>query len=1002
MEQTIDNSNKFDKTNVIIGGLVFLIALTVYYLTKAPTLSFWDSGEFIASSYILGIPHPPGTPLYVIIGRIFSILPIAADLAVRVNLFSVVSGAVAALFGYLVTVRMIRLWFAKRNDTYNRIVVYIGGFTGAMFMAFSNTNWINSVESEVYSPAMLIMMAIFWLALKYYETRETKTGSRYVILMAYLAILGIGIHLTLYLIIPVLGLYFILKRETGLRDWALLSAFFVLELFLIFLLSSRPGEVPFYLPIVIIFIIFLFHSILLNKNAKPILITGILFLIALYPLYFSILGAISTNLTGAGLSKSMAVLGELPIGWIGFAGMIFFGIYSVFQYITTRNKSENAKEWLIPGVYSLAPAILLAAGQIFKGYVSFMFLTAVIVVLLTVMLWRQINWLMLIGLGSISLIIIGFWEFVFGLIFGAVVIVVIGLILKDKSWKTALAIIIMAFIGFSVHIYLPVRAAHNPTINESNPSESFNAFVNCLERKQYGNISMTERMFTRRAEWSNQFGDYRRMGFWRFFKDQYGLNGPRFFIILIFGLFGIWEMIRRKPDIGLPFLVMTILCTVGLVLYMNFADGTRIDQLTGLDYLEVRDRDYFFTPGFIFFGLAIGLGISAFMELIRDTFVKSTQSIRKLTFGVSCALVLMPLFTLANNYFQNDQSRNYMPYDYATNILKSCDKDAILITGGDNDTFPLWCVQEIYGYRTDVKVINLSLSNMGWYIKQLRDILKVPIAWTDAQIDRLVPYRDAEGTVFKIQHQVVDHIISVNKWKYPFLFIVSAGEESFRYRGKPIMDHLTLEGLVMKLNPTKDVPSINFEKTRRLYEEEFQYRGVADPTVYKSETASRLTNNFAQGFLFLADSLRKAKDYEGAIQHIRKGLEALPESYDIYLFFSQTLGEMGRIDTLDAFMMGAPEENRPRMYINWALSAYKDGKMDDAIFVLEQAHELYPEYEEAFHELARIYYQNRYYGRLRELVTKWVAIHPEDIQSQELLRQINSIDRSVDTLEGQE
>jgi len=1000
VERTLDNSGKFDYTNAIIGGLVFIIAFTVYYLTKAPTFSFWDCGEFIASSYILGIPHPPGTPLYILIGRVFSILPIAADIAVRINLFSVAGGAGSALFGYLIVVRMIRLWFSDRNDIYNRIIVYIGGFTGALFMAFSNTNWTNSVESEVYSPAMLIMLAIFWLALKYYESKETAQGSKYVILIAYLAILGVGIHLTLYLIIPVLALYFILKKETSILEWSILSAFFVLELFLIFLMSSRPGEITFYLPLLIIFVIFLFHSILRNKNDKPVLITGILYLVSIYPLYFVVIDTISKNLSGSGMSKSIAVLGDLPIGWFGFAGLILYGIYSAFKFIVTREKDDNAKDWLIPAVYSLAPAILLVAGQVLKGYMSFMLITAVIVILMTIMLWRQINWLMLIGIGSISLIIIGFWEFVYGLAFGAVAIVALGIMLKDKSWKTALAIIAMAFLGFSVHLYLPIRSAHNPTINENNPSESLTSFVNCLERKQYGQVSMTERMFVRRAEWSNQFGDFRRMGFWRFFKDQYGLDGPRFFIILIFGFFGIWETIRRKPDIGMPFFVMIVLCTAGLVLYMNFADGTRINKVTGLDYLEVRNRDYFFTPGFIFFGLAIGLGVAAFMELIRDTFSESSTNIRKISFGVSCALVLMPLFPLANNYFENDQSRNYMPFDYATNILKSCDEDAILITGGDNDTFSLWCIQEIYGYRKDVKVINLSLSNMGWYVKQLRDILKVPIAWNDAQIDRLVPYRDSEGTAFRIQSQVVDHIISVNKWKYPVLFIVSAGEENFKYRGKSITDHLTLEGLVMRLSPTKGVPAMDYERTRKLYEEEFQYRGINDPNVYKSETASRLTNNFAQGFLFLADSLRKVKDYDGAIEHIKKGLETLPKSPDIYLFYAQILGEIGRIDTLDTFIQNSPIADKQRTYLNWGMSAYHSGNLEDALYVLQRAHELYPEYEEAFHELARLYYQNRYYSQLRVLVTNWVARHPNDVQSKELLRQINAVDDSADTLEG--
>ncbi|MEW5923760.1 MAG: DUF2723 domain-containing protein [Candidatus Zixiibacteriota bacterium] len=254
----------FDRVNAFIAGIVFLIALTVYYLTKAPTVSFWDCGEFIACSYILGIPHPPGSPLYILIGRIFAALPIAADISVRVNLLSVVCSAFAAMFGYLVTVRLLRFWYDRSGDIYSRIIIYIGGFTGALFMAFSTTNWSNSVEAEVYAAAILIMTIIYWLVLKYFETRETGQGGKFMLLTAYLAMLGVGIHLTLYIIIPVLAIYFILKKEVLTRQWAIIALFFFVELFLIFMLSARPGEIPYYLPVLIIFVVFMFHSVLLK------------------------------------------------------------------------------------------------------------------------------------------------------------------------------------------------------------------------------------------------------------------------------------------------------------------------------------------------------------------------------------------------------------------------------------------------------------------------------------------------------------------------------------------------------------------------------------------------------------------------------------------------------------------------------------------------------------------------------------------------------------------
>ena len=990
----------FDRINAVFAALVFLTALTVYYMTKAPTLSFWDCGEFIACSYILGIPHPPGSPLYILIGRIFSVLPIASDICVRVNLLSVITGAASAMFGYLVTVRLIRHWFEDRKDIYNRIIVYIGGFTGALFMAFSDTNWANSVEAEVYSPTMLIMVIIYWLALKYFDRRETPPGSRFMLLAVYLAILGVGIHLTLYVIMPVLAVYFILKKEALTRHWAVVALFFFAELFLLFMLSSRPGEIPYYLPILILFIVFLFHSVLLEKMSRPVLIAIVLYLVAIYPVYFLAVDVISSSLTGAGLADSMKALASAPIGWIGFAGLIVWGLFSVFKLISRGSESEERGVWLVTAVYSLAPAVLLGIGYVAHGYYAFMVLTLIVLGLVALVLWRYINWLVLVGFGAVSMVILGFWYLVTGIVVGGAAILLLGLIFKNKSWKTALAIILLAVIGYSVHVFIPIRSAHNPAIDENNPSRSFTTLVRYLERKQYGTESMTSRMFERRAEWENQFGDHRRMGFWHFFKEQYGFRGPRFFIALILGLFGIWETIRRKPEVGLPFLTVILICSVGFVLYMNFADGTRIDPLTGRDYLEVRNRDYFFTPAFVFFGLAIGLGIAGFIDLVRDTAKKYGATIRKAAFGVSSLLVFLPIMPLAENYFYNDNSRNYMCFDYANNIMKSCPENAIFITSGDNDTFPIWCLQEVYGMRKDIRLVNLSLGNTDWYIKQIRDKLNVPIVWTDEQIDRLLPYRDQDGNVFRIQSQLTDHIISVNKWKDPIVFIVSSPAESRSYRGKSIQDNMILEGLVYRMIPEKGKDQINVELTDKLYTEEFEFRGVADSTVYKNETARRLTNNYAQGFLYLADKMKDAENYDSALSYIRMGRDVLPWSYDIYAYTAQTLGEMGRLDTLQEFMESVPLEEKWKLYFNWGMSARHVGRTDDAIAVLEMCHRLYPDYIDGYRALVGTLYNNRKYARLRSLVSEWVNNHPDDIESVKLLNQIKTIDVSLDTLEG--
>jgi len=994
------NNNGFDRVNAGLAAFVFLFTFIIYYLTMAPTFSFWDCGEFVACSYILGIPHPPGSPLYILLGRLFTILPIAADYCVRVNLLSVFTSSIGATLGYLVTIRLMRFWYKNRHSLQDRIIIYIGGLTGSLFMAFGSTNWANSVEAEVYAPTIMFMLAMFWLALKYYENQESPAGSRYMVLVAYLALLGVGIHLTLFALIPVVSLFFIFNKEATSRHWAIISSFFLVELYLIFHLSSRPGEVAYYLPVMIIFILFLFHAVFLNLLSKTTKITLGLFLLALYPLYFLILEALSLAILKAPLANTFVSLAQLPLGWIGFASLTFWGIFCAFKYYVNQTDEKASSEYLIPSLYALTPAFLFILGTVFSGYMAFLFVTTLLLVLVAVLLGRQVNWLIMIAIGSVSMIILGFWQFIWGVGLGSAAIIILGIVLKDKSWKTALAIILLAVIGFSVHTFIPIRSAHQPIINENNPSKSFGTFINYLERKQYGSQSMVDRMFVRRAEWQNQFGDYRRMGFWHFFKEQFGVSGGRFFIILILGLFGIWETIRRKPDVGLPFFIIIIICTIGLVLYMNFADGTRRHPVTGGDYLEVRNRDYFFTPGFVFFGLAIGLGIAAFVDLVRDSFKSFSPNIRNAAFGFSSLLVLMPIIPLSHNYFINDRSKNYMPYDYAANYLRSCKENAILITNGDNDTFPTWCIQEVYGFRKDVRIVNLSLANTAWYIIQLRDNLNLPINMTNEQIEALRPHRTTDGRQVRIQDQLSDIILTGNKWRDPVYMAVTVSEESRSYRGQSLLEYLELEGLVYRLTTDKGGERINYELTSDLYEGQFIYRGTGDTTIFKNESTARLINNYAQGFLFLADTMRRTGEYEMAFEHIRNGLKVLPRSYDIYAYYAQLLGEMGRLDTLESFVENAPIANKKQLYYNWGMSANYSGRFDDAVLVLGKALEKDPDYSNAFRALVRILYQNKMYGQLRDIVGKWVVRHPEDRESAELLRQIDQIETTVDTVEG--
>ncbi len=992
--------NKIDLTNIAIAGFVFLFTQVVYIKTVAPTFSFWDCGEFIACAYIQGIAHPPGTPLYLLLGRIFSLLPLASDIALRINLLSAFSSAVAAVFAYLVLVRLVRLWHGENDGLYNRVIAYIGGITGALFAAFATTNWANAIEAEVYAPAMAIMLAIFWLALKTFDSDAERHTARIALLAFYLGLLGIGIHLTLYIIIPIVALFFIIKRESGWWPWVWVSLLIILELYLVFLTSSRPDEIPFYIPVVVVFTAFLFHFLQLKKVGIRHGVTLGLFLLALYPFYLVVINSVMMANKKSGAGETIKGLASLPFGWIGVLGLALWGGYWIYRYFSTRKSGTPEYSDLVLGIYGVAPVLLIILGIIFRGYVAFLGISAVAVALTGVVLWRNIHWSLLVAIGSISLIVLGFWQFVIGMAAGLVIIFLLGIFTRDRYWKTALAVIFLGLVGFSVHTYIPVRSALNPAIDENDPDQSLSALVGYLERKQYGSESMTSRMFVRRGEWQNQFGDYRRMGFWRFFKDQYGFRGAAFAIPLVLGLFGIWELMRRKSGLGLAFLALLLISTVGLVLYMNFADGTRQSPLTGQDYIEVRNRDYFFTPGFILFGMAIGLGIAGLLDLIRDTIKDKSSGWQKSVFTPACLLVLLPLVPLKINYHENDRSRNFMPYDYAYNLLSGCEKDAILITNGDNDTFPLWCIQEVYGVRKDVRVVNLSLANMDWYVKQMKNFRGVPMTWSDQQISDLRPFRTPDGKSFRIQDQVLDEIIAANRWQYPIHMTVNTPEENRRFRGNSLSEYLALEGMVFTLVKTRGLDQVNYEKTRRQYWEEYLYRGLADSTIYKDEATVRLVGNYAQGFMWLADTLRRAGDNEGALVHIYKGLEILPNNYDLLGYAVQLMGDMGRYDSMQVILRSLPEDRQSEILMHWGMVAGARKDYEKAIMAFKRVLEIYPEYVEGFQALAGTYYRMGDYFTLKKLATDWVARHPEDNDTRRLLIELDKIAPLVDSVMG--
>ena len=339
----------------------------------------------------------------------------------------------------------------------------------------------------------------------------------------------------------------------------------------------------------IVSLIYLFFVFSFDKIKGIYLIALAGFVLSLAPLFGKLFESIMIS-AGASGNLSTSAAGALDtIGGISFAALIAFGFYALIKGISLRKSGAGSDHYLNVALFIAAAAVM--SGFVFldaiKGHKSFLVLSAVMAVVLVLLIYRYINWSILIATAGAMLIVLGVKEYFYGTIVVLAILTAGGLIFRLSGWKNAILIILVTAIGYSCHLFIPIRSSLQPAINENNPSSSLQATINYLERKQYGSQSMVERMFKRRGEWQNQFGDFRRMGYWKAFKEQFSFHGPFFIIPLFLGLFGFWEVIRKKPARGVILFSLMLIGSAGLVLYMNFADGTRINPQTGGDYLEV-------------------------------------------------------------------------------------------------------------------------------------------------------------------------------------------------------------------------------------------------------------------------------------------------------------------------------------------------------------------------------------------------------------------------------
>ena len=823
-------NSRNNRLNRIIAGIVFLVSFLVYYDTMAPTVSFWDCGEFIATSHTLGVPHPPGSPLFLIIGRVFSMIPFSPDIAFRVNLISVLVSAFAVMLLYLIIVKVIAHWRGGIKENSDVIIAFGGALVGTLTFAFTDSHWFNAVEAEVYSMSTFFTAIVVWLILHWSERAEEQGNERYILIIAYMIGLAIGIHLLNLLALPFIALIIYFRKQSF--EW---------------------------------------KSFLITIG-----ITGVTFVII-------------HNGVIKGLPK---LAGEI-------------------------------------GVFGVVVAVLIVFG---------------------IMIWSIVN--------------------------------------KQQLLSIVFTSMVLILIGYSSYTIIFIRSGQDPVIDENDP-ETVTAAVSYLEREQYGQVGRFPRrykgipaqhevvgapangqkyslsqkrkyMFYNVAKQWDFFWNYQvKKMYWRYFLWQFagrgnstepgvtafgannrqdGVDWSQFGLPLAFiiGLVGMVYHFYRDEKEAFSMMTLFFLTGLAVIIYLN------------QDNPQPRERDYSYVGSFLAFSVWIGVGAAAIVENIIKK-IKTENIGHRLGIAVILLqVVLIPFAMVRANYHEHDRSGNYVAWDMSYNMLQSCEPHGIIFTNGDNDTFPLWYLQEVEGMRKDVTVANLSLLNTPWYIRQLRDSRPKGegfINLTDGQIlgltSGLTPWKtqkiqiavegdpqNADGYIewvlkptfanqaLKVQDMMILRIINDAKWKYPIYFAVTVSPTNKIGLDK----YLDMEGLTFRLqshkvdaiNPGKmqdylmtelgdSTWSTNFSQSSLLrvdggqnksfwskdYQPGYLFRNLGNENVHYNPQIIRLLQNYRSAYMQLA--VHYFFDY----QRLNRREDSNPDEVEILrLRVKETLDQM--------------------------------------------------------------------------------------------------------------
>lgn len=684
------NNKKFKLWNHICAALVFVVASVTYLCTIEPSASFWDCGEFIASSYKLEVGHPPGNPVFQLFARFFTMFTDNMHAAIAVNIMSALCSAATIFLLYLTIV-----FFAKRlltNKTEIKenlcsiaeaIAIYGSGIVGALAYCFSDTFWFSAVEGEVYAMSSLFTALVFWAMTKWYEQADQPNANRWIVLISFLMGLSIGIHLLNLLTIPCLVfMFYYKKREDKSFKFKELLGIFAISCVILALILFVI--IP-YLPKLSAY----FDLFFVNVLGCPYNTGAVIFMLLLFVALFW--GMFVTLKKGKVFWNTVLLCMTMVV--VGFSIFAVVVIRSSAHTPTNEYQPDNPFtlcRYLSREQYGSTPLIY---GQYFDADYT---------------IEEDSYWAPMDG------------KYIKAETFGKLIFASKDKMLFPRMWTTG------SDPGRTTRFYdnyMKDGARRNgvyrkPTFFE-NMSYFFDYQLNWMywryfmwnfagRQNEYHSPSPGE-IFLGNWESGIGFLDEIRLGDQSnapdYLKNNKGKN-HYYMLPLLLGLIGLFfQYARDKRGCWLTFLLF-FMTGIAVVIYLNQPP------------FQVRERDYAYAGSFYAFSIWIGFAVLALYSLINKlTKEKGSVAVSAVSFAV---LLFVPALMAAENWDDHDRSNRKTAVELARNYLESVGQHGILITHGDNDTFPLWYAQEVEEVRPDVRICNTSLLGTDWHIDQMK------------------------------------------------------------------------------------------------------------------------------------------------------------------------------------------------------------------------------------------------------------------------------------------